>query len=95
MIASQNKEFTEFWSRVCKLSGATVRLIKTQSDITKSQNHYLLTYDEFPHEIKLKAEHLAIPIVSTVWIVQCLILGKLTKPDLNNKLTQNYDADDY
>lgn len=95
LIASQHKEFTEFWSRVCKLAGATVRLVKSESDITTTTKGYMLTDEEFLGEIKSKADHFQIPIVSTVWVVQSLILGKVCNPEWNVKLTQIYQDDDY
>lgn len=77
------------------MSGATLRVIKSASDITQTQSGFMLTDDEFPAEIKEKAEHFGIPVVSTVWVVQSLILGKTCKPDAHKKLTQMYQDDDY
>jgi hypothetical protein len=54
-LASQNKEFTEFWSRVCKFAGATIRFIKSENDITSNLSGYMLTDQEFPDDIKLEA----------------------------------------
>ena len=95
LLASQSKEYSEFWTRVCKLSGATIRLIKSQSDITETTKGYILIDGEFPEEINSKADHFQIPIVSTVWVVQSLILGKVCNPESNIKLSQIYQDDDY
>lgn len=96
LIASQNKEYTEFWSRVCKLAGATIRYVKSVADITSSTQGYMLTdYLESPHEITSKADHYEIPIVSTVWVVQTLILGKICNPESNLKLKKTYQDDDF
>lgn len=96
LIASQHKEYTDFWSRACKLAGATIRYVKSVSDITSSTQGYLLTdYLEAPHEITSKAEHFEIPIVSTVWVVQTLILGKVCSPEANLKLKKTYQDDDF
>lgn len=95
LMASHNKDFIDFWTRVCKLAGATIRLIRSLDDITATTDGYMLTDQEFPQDIKAKAEHFGIGIVSTVWVVQTLILGKLCNPSANVKLTQSYHDDDY
>ncbi|XP_058824376.1 TP53-binding protein 1-like isoform X1 [Topomyia yanbarensis] len=94
-IASLNQDFTEFWSRVCKLAGATVRLIKSETDLTPNLTGYMLTDQEFPENIKLRATRYGLLIVSTVWVVQSLIVGKIRQPDSHEKLTQIYQDDDY
>uniref|UniRef100_A0A182J355 BRCT domain-containing protein n=1 Tax=Anopheles atroparvus TaxID=41427 RepID=A0A182J355_ANOAO len=94
-VASLCKDFNDFWSRVCKLGGATVRLIKTESDVTENLTGYLLTDQEFPEEIKIKAARNGLLVVSTVWVVQCLIVGRVCHPKSHEKLTQIYQEDDY
>lgn len=95
LMASQNHDFSEFWSRVCKQAGATIRFIKTQTDITETQSGFMLSDDEFPQDIKSKADHYGIPIVSSVWVVQSLIVGKPLEPNSHEKLKQIYVDDDY
>ncbi|XP_052863127.1 pneumococcal serine-rich repeat protein-like [Anopheles cruzii] len=94
-VASLNKDFNDFWSRVCRLGGATVRLIKRESDVTDNLSGYLLTDQEFPEEIKIKASRIGLLVVSTVWVVQCLINGRICHPSSHEKLTQIYQEDDY
>lgn len=95
IIASHQSEFIEFWTRVCKLAGATIRVAKASDDITESTKGYILIDDEeFLDDVRLKAEHFQIPIVSTVWVVQTLILGKVCCPDSHAKLKQMYLDDD-
>ncbi|XP_055549150.1 mucin-2-like isoform X2 [Wyeomyia smithii] len=94
-IASLNKDFTEFWSRVCKLAGATARLIKCETDLTANLTGYMLTDQDFPEDIKLRATRYGLLIVSTVWVVQSLIVGQICAPDSHEKLTQIYQDDDY
>lgn len=95
LMASFNKDFIDFWSRVCKLAGATIRIIKSITDVNQGLNGTMLTDEDFPQEIKLKAEHFNIPIVSNVWVVQSLILGKPCKPDAHEKFQRNYQDDDF
>jgi hypothetical protein len=94
-IGSIHKDFSDFWSRVCKLAGATVRLIKSENDVTHNLTGYMLTDESFPEEIKQKASLIKLPVVSTVWVVQCLILGRVIQPAAHEKLTQIYIDDDY
>ncbi|XP_065087005.1 TP53-binding protein 1-like isoform X2 [Ochlerotatus camptorhynchus] len=94
-IASMDKDFTEFWGRVCKLAGGTVRLIKSETDLTENLSGYMLTDQEFPEDVKLRATRYGLLIVSTVWVVQSLVVGRICQPDSHEKLTQIYQDDDY
>lgn len=96
LVASYNADFVEFWSRVCRLAGADVRPVQCSADLSETvRNAYLLTDPEFCEETKEKAVCLRIPVVSTVWVVESLILGKLCAPDASDKLRQSYQDDDY
>lgn len=94
IITSQQSDFVEFWSRVCKSAGAKIRLVKSTNDLTATTKGYILLDDEFPPEYQSRAERFHIPIVSTVWVIQSLILGKVCDPNAHPKLTQLYE-DDY
>lgn len=94
ILTSQQNDFVQFWSRVCKFAGAKIRIVKSMNDITATTQGYILMDDEFPPEYQAKAERFHIPIVSTVWVVQSLILGKVCDPMAHHKLTQLYE-DDY
>ncbi|XP_031638738.1 mucin-5AC-like [Contarinia nasturtii] len=94
ILTSQQSDFVEFWSRVCKSAGAKIRLVKSTNDITATTKGYILLDDEFPPEYQIYAENFHIPIVSTVWVIQSLILGKVCDPNAHPKLTQLYE-DDY
>lgn len=95
-VASYNADFMEFWSRVCRLAGAGVRSVKCSVDLSQSmRNAYMLTDPEFCEETKEKAVFLRIPVVSTVWVVESLVLGKTCAPDANDKLRQSHQDDDY
>lgn len=76
------------------MAGATLRYIKSLNDVTPTTTGYMVTELDFPQIIKSKAEHYGIPIVSTMWIVQSLILGKACDPHANIKLTQLCHDDD-
>lgn len=93
IITSQQKDFAEFWSRVCRMAGAKIRTIKSKSDLTDTLQGYILMDDEFPQEYRSIAEHFNIPIVSTVWVVQSLIVGQVCDPTEHEQLTQLYEDD--
>lgn len=94
-IASQQNDFIQFWSRCCKLAGAKIGYIKSKNDITETTQHYMLMDDEFPMAYRTKAEYFHIPVVSTVWIVQSLICGKVCEPTAHEKLQQLYEDDNF
>lgn len=93
ILTSQQSDFVEFWSRVCKSAGAKIRLVKSTNDLTATTKGYILLDDEFPQEYQLRAERFHIPIVSTVWVIQSLILGRVCDPNAHPKLTQLYEDD--
>lgn len=94
ILTSQQSDFVEFWTRVCKSAGAKIRLVKSTNDLTSTTKGYILLDDEFPQEYQYRAERFHIPIVSTVWVIQSLILGRVCDPNAHPKLTQLYE-DDY
>lgn len=95
ILTSQQTDFVEFWSRVCKSAGAKIRLVKSTNDLTATTKGYILLDDEFPPEYQNRAERFHIPIVSTVWVIQSLIHGKVCDPNAHPKLTQLYEDDCY
>lgn len=93
IITSQQKDFADFWSRVCRNAGAKICTVKSKNDFTATLQGYILIDDEFPQEYRSIAEHFHIPIVSTVWVVQSLIVGHVCDPSTHELLTQLYDDD--
>lgn len=90
LIGSDSTEFVTFWSRVCRLAHATVRTVTSAADIGASTRGFLLTDEDFSGEVKSKAEHFKIWLVSTVWIVECLVAGELVDADGNEKFRKTY-----
>lgn len=96
MIASLQPDFSTFWQRVCQLSGCETSVIKSLNDIKETPKAFLLTDDDdCAEEMKSKAEHCRIPAVSTVWVVQSLIVGYPCDPESNPKMKLAYDDEDY
>lgn len=94
-MASLHEEFSNFWRRVCELAGSTIKVVKSIGDIQRTTKGVMLTDEDFTEEIKLKAEYFNIPVVSTVWVVQSLIVGYPCDPESNIKLKQVYEDDDF
>lgn len=87
LMLIQKPKFSSYWSEVCKQAGATVCLIQTINDIAQqTQSAFMLIDDEISHETKSIVDKCGILIVSSVWLVQCLILGKPLEPNLLEKL---------
>lgn len=92
LISSDNEDFIKFWTRVCKFADAKVKTINSVLDVTASKKTYLLTDSEMQVAVIEKAKAVGIPIVSTAWISECLIQGKLVNPELHqNFTTANWD----
>lgn len=95
LVASDSPDFVTFWSRVCRMAQANVRTVSTTGDISATTRGFMLTDAEFSGAVKAKAEHFQIAVVSTVWIVECLVTGDLCAADANEKFRKAYQDDSY
>ncbi|XP_055689060.1 TP53-binding protein 1-like [Lutzomyia longipalpis] len=94
LLVSENKDFMDFWSRVCKLAGAaSVQAVKSVDDISTIQKGFLLVGREVHPVLIEKAKDFNISVVSTVWVVQSLISGTCCDADAHESLTKFF-ADD-
>lgn len=93
MVASDCIEFETFWTRVCEMAQASVMMVMSTHDISGPTGGYFLTDAEFSGEVKAKAEHFRIPVVSTVWVVECLVTGALCAPDAHEKFREPFHDD--
>ncbi|KAJ8683671.1 hypothetical protein QAD02_019463 [Eretmocerus hayati] len=84
-------EFSQFWKRICENAGASVQLLKNQDD-SFVQCTVVLANKKCPSWVMEKADAWQIPVVSTTWVVQCLIEGKLCAPDA--KAEYKYSANE-
>lgn len=94
ILGSYETDFVEFWSAVCKSAGATVRIAKRAEDITETLNGFLLTQEDFFYRNKVSVEQYNIHIVSTVFVVESLICGKIVDPAINEKLREPFQDED-
>lgn len=94
LLTSENKDFTDFWSRVCKLAGASsVQSVKSVDDISTIEKGFLLVGGEVSPVLIEKAKDFDISVVSTVWVVQSLIAGTCCNADSHESLTKLFTDD--
>ncbi|GAB0092313.1 TP53-binding protein 1 isoform X1 [Sergentomyia squamirostris] len=94
MLTSGSKDFTEFWSRVCKLAGAaSVSTVKSLKDISTTEKGFLLVGGDVSPVMIEKAKDFNISVVSTVWVVQSLISGKCCSADAHESLSTLFTDD--
>ncbi|KAK0180504.1 hypothetical protein PV327_006136 [Microctonus hyperodae] len=70
------EESTKFWAQIIENAGGTVRLIENQSD-NLLEATAILTNRKCPNWIVQHTQNENIPLVSTTWIIQCLIAGSI------------------
>ncbi|KAK0084225.1 hypothetical protein PV325_007437 [Microctonus aethiopoides] len=70
------EESTKFWTQIIENAGGTVRLIENQSD-NLLEATAILTNRKCPNWIVQHTQNENIPLVSTTWIIQCLIAGSI------------------
>lgn len=87
ILCSDNDNFLKFWGRVCKSAGASTKVIENEeADI--SVGSVIVTDFDCPLKVRKQAQSLDIPLVSTTWVVQSLILGQVCNYD--NIYAYNY-----
>lgn len=95
LIGSDSPDYVQFWTRVCRLAQANVRVVQLAQDIDAKTRGFLLTDEDFSVAIKSKAEHFRVPVVSTVWIVECLVAGDLCATDASERFHRAYQDEDF
>ncbi|XP_049871353.1 TP53-binding protein 1-like [Pectinophora gossypiella] len=89
LLCGDQDTFVKFWQRVCSLAGANTRVIH-EDDLNMTGALALVTEWDCPHEIQNKANQDNIPLVSTTWVVQCLIEGRVIAPTSHDKFSFMY-----
>ncbi|XP_050669850.1 uncharacterized protein LOC126968791 isoform X2 [Leptidea sinapis] len=89
LICGDQDTFVKFWDRVCTLAGATTRVVN-EEDLNMSGAYALVTDWDCPHEVQNKANQDNIPLVSTTWVKQCLIEGKVLPPTSHDRFSFLY-----
>ncbi|XP_015110583.1 TP53-binding protein 1 [Diachasma alloeum] len=75
-----NERSIEFWQRVIVNAGGAFRVIENQSE-TFMEGTVVLANDKCPTWMKEKAAGWKIPLVTTTWLIQSLIEGKMMPYD--------------
>ncbi|XP_012276833.1 TP53-binding protein 1 [Orussus abietinus] len=88
-IIRSDNEFVPFWRQICENAGATV-LLTDKPGSNLIQGSVVLTNHKCPTWLVEKANSWSIPLVSTTWIVQCLIEGKLCPHDTQASYKYDY-----
>ncbi|XP_046749546.1 TP53-binding protein 1-like [Diprion similis] len=79
----------QFWRSICENAGAVVQIVNDpETDL--SHVTAVLTDNRCPSWLVEKADSLQIPLVSTVWIVQCIIVGQSLQYDSHPKYSYNF-----
>ncbi|KOC62284.1 Tumor suppressor p53-binding protein 1 [Habropoda laboriosa] len=90
-FVESEKQFAPFWRQICENAGAVV-LLADKPDTMESfvEGTVVLTNSLCPSWAVEKATELQIPLLSTTWIVQSLIEGKLCPYDDHSRYKYNY-----
>ncbi|CAG9790813.1 unnamed protein product [Diatraea saccharalis] len=86
VLCSDQDTFLKFWDRVCTLAGANTRQVN-EDDLNMTGALVLVTELDCPHEVQNKANQDNIPLVSTHWVIQCLIEDKIVDPNGHAKFS--------
>ncbi|KPJ20947.1 Tumor suppressor p53-binding protein 1 [Papilio machaon] len=89
LLCWEQDTFVKFWERVASLAGATTRVVN-EENLNMSGALALVTDCDCPHEVQNKANQDNIPLVSTTWVVQCLIEAKVLAPISHDKFSFMY-----
>ncbi|CAH2049537.1 unnamed protein product, partial [Iphiclides podalirius] len=89
LLCGDPDTFVKFWERVCTLAGASTRVVN-EEDLNMSGALALVTEWDCPHEVQNKANQDNVPLVSTTWIVQCLVEAKVLAPTSHDKFSFMY-----
>ncbi|XP_013169995.1 PREDICTED: uncharacterized protein LOC106119506 isoform X1 [Papilio xuthus] len=89
LLCWEQDTFVKFWERVATLAGATTRVVN-EENLNMSGAFALVTDCDCPHEVQNKANQDNIPLVSTTWVVQCLIEAKVLAPTSHDKFSFMY-----
>ncbi|XP_069700537.1 TP53-binding protein 1-like isoform X2 [Periplaneta americana] len=75
-LVSEQKYFVKFWEIVLKGAGASVFLIPAEKGTKDLKDlQVVVAHHPCPYDIMKQLKELDKPVVSTTWIVQCLING--------------------
>lgn len=89
LLCGEQDEFIKFWERVCTLAGAITRVVN-EEDMNTTGAIALVTEWDCPHEVQNMANQENVPLVSTTWVVQCLIEARVIPPTSHDRFSFMY-----
>lgn len=90
-IIESDKKFTSFWRQICENAGAVVLLADSSESMEGfAEGAVVVTNRRCPSWIVAKASELQLPLLSTTWVVQCLIEGRICPYDSQMRYKYNY-----
>ncbi|KAJ0175256.1 hypothetical protein K1T71_009397 [Dendrolimus kikuchii] len=89
LLCGEQDTFIKFWERVCTLAGAITRVVN-EEDMNASGAISLVTEWDCPHEVQNMANQENVPLVSTTWVVQCLIEARVIPPTSHDRFSFMY-----
>ncbi|XP_053611398.1 uncharacterized protein LOC128675764 [Plodia interpunctella] len=89
LLCGDQDTFVKFWERVCTLAGANTRVVN-EEDLNTTGAIALVTEWDCPHEVQNKANQDMIPLVSTFWVIQCLIEAKILPANSHDRFSFMY-----
>ncbi|XP_043283659.1 TP53-binding protein 1-like [Venturia canescens] len=87
-VTPVNKEFVTFWRKVCENAGGGVLLVENPDD-NFVEGTVVLTNQHCPSWVVEKASSWNIPLVSTTWVIECLVQGDLCGDDAHASFKHN------
>ncbi|KAI4494271.1 hypothetical protein M0802_009140 [Mischocyttarus mexicanus] len=90
-IIEIDKKFTSFWRQICENAGAVVLLMDGSESMEGfSEGTVVVTNHKCPSWAVTKADKWQLPLLSTTWVTQCLIQGKICEYDKHPRYKYNY-----
>ncbi|XP_017890609.1 uncharacterized protein LOC108631281 [Ceratina calcarata] len=92
-VVESEKQFSSFWQQICENAGAVVLLAEKQDAMESFvEGTVVLANSRCPPWAVEKANELQLPLLSTTWVIQCLVEGKTCPYDAQPRYKYNYKS---
>ncbi|XP_043486768.1 serine-rich adhesin for platelets-like [Polistes fuscatus] len=90
-IIETDKKYTSFWRQICENAGAVVLLVDGSESMEGfAEGTVVVTNHRCPSWAVTKADKCQLPLLSTTWVTQCLIEGKICAYNSHPRYKYNY-----
>ncbi|KAI4483795.1 hypothetical protein M0804_008055 [Polistes exclamans] len=90
-IIETDKKYTSFWRQICENAGAIVLLVDGSESMEGfAEGTVVVTNHRCPSWAVTKADKWQLPLLSTTWVIQCLIEGKICAYNSHPRYKYNY-----